>query len=506
MATTISSYKVSLALDANQYISASDLSRKETARLVREINGARSPADNYTRSLNLLDKALKQGAIDQGTYNRLLDSAKSKFDGAATAAKGFGSSLASVVAGYVGASTLKTLVGDSIKLASEAESAGIAFEVLTGSAKESAEMVAGLRTLAAQTPLTFSDTQAASRTMLSFGVASESILPTLKMLGDVTGGNSDRFKMMALAFSQMSAAGRMMGQDLLQMVNAGFNPLQQISKTTGESLVELKKRMEDGGISTAEVAAAFKAATSEGGMFFGMIDRMAETTEGKLTRLRDQIDGIKRDLGQAIAPETNAAIDFASVMARQFAVGMGAIRTTDYSGMMQSEADAMAKMQKQADFANEQIAKRRAGLPTAGQPSDTVLRNMQGPAMDTSSGIESAIQSTVTSVGSMASTVLSGLSTFQDAAEMISMAGVAQTQELVTSMKESPAVKNLQVGTQEAYAALTQATSEAERSSRLEAKRQQQLAENAAAQREKLLVYMERMNQALENNGFKRIR
>jgi hypothetical protein len=254
------------------------------------------------------------------------------------------------------------------------------------------------------------------------------------------------------------------------------------------------------------MAAAFKSATSEGGMFFGMIDRMAGTTEGKLTRLRDQIDGIKRDLGEAIAPQVNSTIDFAGTMARQFSVGVGALRTTDYSGMMQSEAEAMAKMQRQTDFANEQIAKRRAGLPTAGRPSDTVLRNMQGPAMDVSGGIESAIQSTVASVGSMASTVLSGLSTFQDAAAMISMSGVAQTQELVTSMKESPAIKNLEVGTQEAYAALTQATSEAEKSSRLEAKRQQQLAENAAAQRTQMNIYLERMNQALENNGFKRIR
>jgi tape measure domain-containing protein len=506
MATTINNYKVTLGLDAKDYIQNSALSRQETNMLKKSIGEARTPAEQYTNSVRFLDKALKEGAINQGVYNRLIDNAASKMNAASKAATGMGRSLANAVAAYVGTSTVKGLISDSITLASEAESAGIAFEVLTGSVKESAEMVAGLRTLAAQTPLTFSDTQAASRTMLSFGVASESILPTLKMLGDVTGGNSDRFKMMALAFSQMSAAGRMMGQDLLQMINAGFNPLQEISKKTGESLVDLKKRMEAGGISTAEVAAAFKSATSEGGMFFGMIDRMAGTTEGKLTRLRDQIDGIKRDLGEAITPETNAVIDFASVMARQFSVGMNAIRTTDYSGMMKSEADAMAKMQRQTDFANEQIARKRAGLPVAGQPSDTVLRNMQGPAMETSGAIEAGITSGIESLKSGAGGLMDVMRVFQDSASMIAMSGVAQTQELVTAIKDDPKVASLQVGTQAAYDYLDKTQRDAERESKLQAERKRQLDENAKAQRDKMNVYLERINEALEANGFKRIR
>jgi tape measure domain-containing protein len=508
MATTISSYKVSLALDANQYISASDLSRKETARLVREINGARSPADNYTRSLNLIDKALKQGAISQTTYNTLLDASKSKLAGASSAVKGLGSSLAGMAASYVGFSTITGLIKDSVLLAAEAESASIAFEVLTGSVQESAQMVEGLRQLAATTPLSLRDTQGAAKTMLAFGIAADSVLPSLKMLGDITGGNSERFKNLTLGFSQMAAAGRLMGGELRQMVEAGFNPLQEISRKTGESMLELKKRMEDGGIATQEVMQAFKSATSEGGMFFGMIDRMAETTQGKLAKLTDEIYGFKKALGDTLIgiPEIGKSLSLVMKNLSLLRQGMEVVAGGGAANIKGDYQAEMERLKQQRFFADRQIRRRREGLPTVGQLSDQTLRNMQGPAMDTSSGIESAIQSTVASVGSMASTVLTGLSTFQDAAEMISMAGVAQTQELVTSMKESPAVKNLQVGTQEAYAALTQATSEAERSSRLEAKRQQQLAENAAAQREKLLVYMERMNQALENNGFKRIR
>lgn len=58
-------------------------------------------------------------------------------------------------------------------------------------------------------------------------------------------GNASRFQLLSLAFSQMSATGRLMGQDLNQMINAGFNPLQEISKKTGKSIGELKEAMAD---------------------------------------------------------------------------------------------------------------------------------------------------------------------------------------------------------------------------------------------------------------------
>ena len=102
---------------------------------------------------------------------------------------------------------------------------------------------------------------------LAFGTSAEDLLPTLQMLGDVSQGNKERFDSLTLAFAQVGSAGKLSGQDLLQFVNAGFNPLNEISKMTGESMAELKERMSAGGVSAEEVAEAFKHATSEGGQF-----------------------------------------------------------------------------------------------------------------------------------------------------------------------------------------------------------------------------------------------
>ena len=207
-------------------------------------------------------------------------------------------SIKQLAAAYLGMQT----VAKSIKLATEVEDATVAFEVLTGSVQDGALLFQQVRDFSEKSPITFGGAIQATRTMMGFGVAVQDVQKNLQMLSDVTGGNNERFKTLALAFSQTSAAGRLMGQDLLQMVNAGFNPLQQISKMTGESLIDLKKRMEDGGISAEEVRAAFEAATAEGGMFHGMTERLAETMGGKLNIAFSQLEKALAATGQAMAP------------------------------------------------------------------------------------------------------------------------------------------------------------------------------------------------------------
>lgn len=115
--TNINNYSVGLTLDAASYIRNSSLSRKETAALTRSINAARTPAEKYERQVNQLDKALKEGAIDQATYNRLLDDAARKFKKAEAAAKGMdrtagvhNNTIKTLVASYLGFETVKRVI------------------------------------------------------------------------------------------------------------------------------------------------------------------------------------------------------------------------------------------------------------------------------------------------------------------------------------------------------------------------------------------------------------
>lgn len=332
MSTTISSYSVSLGLNAQDYIKNSALARGETAALKKAINEAKTPMERYAGTYDLLEKGLAKGAIGIGTFKRLLDEAKVKagllsrevaktttsityqttaLGKLAAGYQGVTSKLSPLVGmlgAYLGLATAKKAIGLSIGV----ENASVQFEVLTGSMDDSLVLMRELRSFAEKSPITFSGAQDAAKTLLSFNVAAQDVIPTVQMLGAVTGGNNERFKMMSLAFAQTSAAGRLMGQDLLQMINAGFNPLQEISRKTGESLIDLKKRMEDGGVSSQEVAAAFQTATAEGGKFHGMTERLAETVGGKLNIAMSDLQKSGERLGTILGP---VAADFLKMFA-----------------------------------------------------------------------------------------------------------------------------------------------------------------------------------------------
>jgi tape measure domain-containing protein len=117
------------------------------------------------------------------------------------------------------------------------------------------------------------------------------------MIGDVSMGNKEKFDGLALAYSQVMSTGRLMGGELNQLIERGFNPLQQISKRTGESIAQLKKRMEDGGLGAGEVTQAFKDATSEGGLFFQAIEKGAQTFNGKVAQMQDSWESLKVAFG-----------------------------------------------------------------------------------------------------------------------------------------------------------------------------------------------------------------
>ena len=112
-------------------------------------------------------------------------------------------------------------------------------------------------------------------------------------------GDSVKFKSLTLAFSQMSAAGKLMGQDLNQMINAGFNPLQIIAEKTGKSISTLKDEMSKGAVSAEMVQQAFIDATSAGGKFYQMSENASKTINGQLSMMQDALDNAFNEMGQA---------------------------------------------------------------------------------------------------------------------------------------------------------------------------------------------------------------
>nr|DAY67517.1 MAG TPA: tail tape measure protein [Caudoviricetes sp.] len=203
-------------------------------------------------------------------------------------------------------------IGVVSKLGMDADRTAVSFEVMLGSQQKAADMLNQMNRYAADSPYSRLGVQEAAQTMLGFGVEQQKVIPSLKMLGDIAMGNSERFKGLALVFSQVAAAGKLQGQDLLQLITNGYNPLNDISRLTGKSMSELKDDMSKGNISFDLMAQAMQAATSQGGKFYGMVDRIAQTPFGRFGQLVDQFKDTMLSLYKVIEPLLIPAFDLLS--------------------------------------------------------------------------------------------------------------------------------------------------------------------------------------------------
>lgn len=171
-------------------------------------------------------------------------------------------------------------------------------KTMLGSEEKATALMGKIKEFAKISPLDMKSTVAAAQMMLGFNIEAEKVPKFLQAIGDVSAGNAQRFNSLTLAFSQMSATGKLMGQDLNQMINAGFNPLSEMARTTGKSIAQLKEEMSKGAISAEMIQNAFISATSEGGKFYKMSEDGAKTINGQLSMLQDAMDNVFNTLGE----------------------------------------------------------------------------------------------------------------------------------------------------------------------------------------------------------------
>lgn len=201
---------------------------------------------------------------------------------------------AGVLAGF----GLKELGSEIIRVRGQFQQADTAIQTLLGNKEKADALLSKVREYAKISPLEFGDITKATQMMLGFNIEAEKVPGFIKAIGDVSMGESSRFNSLTLAFSQMSATGKLMGQDLNQMINAGFNPLSVMAEKTGKSVAQLKEEMSKGAITAEMVQQAFIDATSEGGKFFNMSQNAAKTINGQLSMMHDAIDSALNDIGK----------------------------------------------------------------------------------------------------------------------------------------------------------------------------------------------------------------
>lgn len=207
-----------------------------------------------------------------------------------------------------GASEAFGVVKSSVQAANQFGAQKQSYRVLTGNngiGDQLAEDLRGLKENTIMGPAVYKNAQ----TMLGFGVKANDVTKDLRMLGDISMGDANKLQHLTLAFSEVTASGRITGKEVRQFINAGFNPLKQISEMTGKSLGTVRDEMRKGAISSTMVQKAFEAATGPGGRFHDMLGKMAETSAGKTQIFEGRVASLKIALGERLQPTYMSTID-----------------------------------------------------------------------------------------------------------------------------------------------------------------------------------------------------
>lgn len=244
-----------------------------------------------------------------------------------------------------GANMGKQLAQTGMQYNAQMETYVTNFRTMLGGSSEAAEKLTGdLEDMAASTPFAMTDLADATQTLLAFGQESSTVLDTLQTLGDISMGDANKLQSLTLAFAQASSSGKLMGQDLMQMVNAGFNPLQTVVEKTGVSMGDLKDFMstgkastdlkramrdakkevkafgdeasegakmlvqmqEDGAISAELLGQIFAIETSPGGKFYQAMEAASKTFNGLMSTLEDDSTAL---LGKVFKPLSDWMVD-----------------------------------------------------------------------------------------------------------------------------------------------------------------------------------------------------
>ena len=194
------------------------------------------------------------------------------------------------------ASELGKVVQSGVDYNASMESYLTNFKVMLGNEELAAAKISELRKMAASTPFALSDLTEGTQTLMQFGIAADDTTDVLKQLGDISLGNADKLQTLVRAYGKMSSAKKVTLENVNMMIDAGFNPLNQICDATGESMSDLYKRISDGRVSFEELQYAVQAATSEGGQFYNGMLEASQTFSGRMSTLKDNVAALTGEL------------------------------------------------------------------------------------------------------------------------------------------------------------------------------------------------------------------
>lgn len=157
--------------------------------------------------------------------------------------------------------------------------------------------------LAVKSPFSVSELVRYTKQLAAYRIETDKLYETNKMLADISAGLGVEMDRLILAYGQVRAASYLRGTELRQFTEAGIPLLEELSKYFEEvegkavSVGEVFSRISKRKVAFEDVAEVLRRVTQEGGAFYQMQEKQAETLKGMMRNLSDSITIMMNDIG-----------------------------------------------------------------------------------------------------------------------------------------------------------------------------------------------------------------
>jgi len=239
------------------------------------------------------------GAANSAKNIQGLDKEIQKINNEFTETENLVKKIAVVLAGYASFNAFGSFVRDIIKVRGEFQQLEVAFTTMLRSKEAADRLLAQAIGLAAKTPFGLSEVGSGAKQLLAYGFAADEVVDTLRRLGDIAAGVGAPLNDIAFVYGTLRVQGRAYAQDIRQFTQRGIPVIQELAKQFNKTEQEVNEMVSAGKVGFPEIEKAFKNLTSEGGIFFNLMEEQSKTLTGQIANLQDAWDVMLNNIGKS---------------------------------------------------------------------------------------------------------------------------------------------------------------------------------------------------------------
>ena len=247
----------------------------------------------------------------------------------------------------VGGLGVEQLAEHIFNVRSQFQQLEISFTTMLGSEQKAGALMDELIQTAARTPFNMTDVTEGAKQLLAYGIQANEVNDTLVHLGDIASGLNIPLSQLVYLYGTTISQGRMFTIDLRQFMGRGIPMAETLGQIMGKTVSQVQEAVTKGEVGADLVKEAIVKMSSEGSKFGGLMNKQAETLQGRWSNIEDTIDQAINSIGQKTQGIFGTGLDLISSLIENWetlvkVIGSAAVMVGTYkAGLM-----AAASIQK----------------------------------------------------------------------------------------------------------------------------------------------------------------